>query len=331
MKKTNGLTKAHAVVVASLVAALAMGGAAGCELIVDFDRTKIDAGPPTDGSVVGDGTVDSAGDTNVPDTAAQDSPVETGTDGGADVKTDTGMDAATEAAAEAGPEAGMDAAMEAEAATAASLAITATNNGAFGSQDVGTSSADVVFTVTNSGGTASAAVTIGTSTAAGFILVAGQDNCTGNTVAANNGTCTFKVHFTPLSDGAKSGNATCTGAPNRALTGAGKGLSVAPTPKDFGTVTGPATGAIQTFTVTNNASVTSGTLTFTPGGADLAQFTIVDTNCGGTTVASMMTCTFTGNFTPAAGQTGAKTATVIVNAAAGVGGSTTATLTGTAM
>ncbi len=321
MKKTNGMSKAHAVVVASLVGALAACAAAGCELAVDFDRTKIDAGLPTDASltdVVADTT---GGDNVVPDTST-DAPADTGADSGADVSTDTGVDSAVDA--------GMDAAMEAEAASAASLAITATNTGVFGNQNVGTSGADIVFTITNSGGTVSGTVTTVTAPSASGFILGGQDNCTGNTVAPNNGTCTFKVHFTPTSDGAKSGNVTATGAANFAVTGTGNGLVITPASANFMTVDGGATGTAQVFTITNNASVTSGALTTTPGGADVAQFTFTPDTCNGNAgVPSTMTCTVTADFAPVAGMMGAKNASFSV-AAAGVGGSVSATLTGTA-
>jgi hypothetical protein len=53
------------------VAVLALVGAAGCELIVDFDRSLIDAGAVTDGTFP-----DSAGqDTSVADSAGQDTSV----------------------------------------------------------------------------------------------------------------------------------------------------------------------------------------------------------------------------------------------------------------
>jgi hypothetical protein len=76
-------------VIATLVVAAAT---AGCELIVDFDRTKIDAGAT-------DATVSDV--TNPPIDAPVDSPVDAGkdspADAPADVKVDTGTDAGTDA------------------------------------------------------------------------------------------------------------------------------------------------------------------------------------------------------------------------------------------
>ena len=65
-----------ALVVASGVLAL------GCELIVDFDRTKI----PVEGvdGATSDSSVDASIDTSQPDSAANDSATEASTDSGAD-------------------------------------------------------------------------------------------------------------------------------------------------------------------------------------------------------------------------------------------------------
>jgi hypothetical protein len=69
------------------IAALALLGAAGCELAVDFDRTKIDAGG-IDASFIEGG-----GDTTIP-VDANDAAIEAGTDTGPDTQPiDGGPDA----------------------------------------------------------------------------------------------------------------------------------------------------------------------------------------------------------------------------------------------
>jgi len=337
--KKNVMTKTRAIMMGSLVAAML---AAGCELVVDFDRTKIDGGGPADGSA-SDVAIDTTGDQVSPDTGTDtgadtgtDTGTETGTDGGADADAhETGTDTGTDATDASDASDASDAAAEAEAEAAApQLALTAANTGAFGNQDVGGTTTDVTFTLTNTGGAASSAVTTSITGTGPFTIVNGQDNCNGNPVAANGGTCTFKVRFTPTADGAASGVAHATasmgGAPTVNLTGTGKGLVITPASKNFMTVDGGSIGTSQVFTITNNASVTSGTLTTTPGGADVAQFTFSADTCNGQTVASTMSCTVTGNFTPAGGMMGTKNATLTVAAAAGVGGSAQATLTGSA-
>ncbi len=70
--------------------ALAMG-VAGCELIVDFDRTKIDAG-------AGDGSV-------LPDVSTQDAPAK---DVAADVPGDVGSDVVVSDAGDAGSDGALD-------------------------------------------------------------------------------------------------------------------------------------------------------------------------------------------------------------------------------
>jgi len=87
----------------SRIAALAMmsfalaGSLAGCELIVDFDRTKIDGGPVEagggDGTVVDTGVdIGKDGITMMDAPADQMNPMDTGTDTGADSGVDTGID-----------------------------------------------------------------------------------------------------------------------------------------------------------------------------------------------------------------------------------------------
>lgn len=79
---------------------LALAGAlAGCELIVDFDRTKIDGGTLEGGgeTSTGDTGVDTGVDGTKPDTGT-DAPADTtvqdtGTDTGVDTGADTGADA----------------------------------------------------------------------------------------------------------------------------------------------------------------------------------------------------------------------------------------------
>ena len=90
----------RAVVVVALAASLS---ALGCELALDFDRTKIDGGG-IDASF-GDVTVPETGGGDVVAEAAADAPgeaaAEGGTDAGQDTGTDTGTDAGTDAPADA--------------------------------------------------------------------------------------------------------------------------------------------------------------------------------------------------------------------------------------
>lgn len=109
-----------------LVGAAACAGVAampGCELIVDFDRTKIpltDGGPLEDGTV-SDGSTEDGGDaaTDVtapkPDTGADTGPDGTGMDAGPDVGLDgTVPDAGETGAPDTGLDTGLDSPIDVE-------------------------------------------------------------------------------------------------------------------------------------------------------------------------------------------------------------------------
>lgn len=88
----------RALVIASVL--LASLSITGCQLVVDFDRSRLDAGmdlgpAPTDMSVAID--------------AGTDAGVDAGTDAGVDAGTDAGVDAGTDAGIDAGTDAGLDA------------------------------------------------------------------------------------------------------------------------------------------------------------------------------------------------------------------------------
>ena len=72
--------------------------------------------------------------------------------------------------------------------------MTITGPADFGSVAVGSTGAEVQFTVKNMGGDAAAGLTVAT-TDSQFII--GNDTCTGQTLAAATGSCTFTVTFSP--------------------------------------------------------------------------------------------------------------------------------------
>ncbi len=90
---------------------LALGG---CELVVDFDRSRIveDAGDDAPSDAGDDAAVDDAGadaETDAGDDAAADAGDDAGDDAGMDAGDDAGMDAGDDAGPDAGDDAGMDA------------------------------------------------------------------------------------------------------------------------------------------------------------------------------------------------------------------------------
>ncbi|HSQ66643.1 MAG TPA: hypothetical protein VLM85_25655 [Polyangiaceae bacterium] len=210
--------------------AFALGG---CELIAEFDRSKIDAG-----SLDGSFPDVSQPDVSQPDVNQPDAPADTGTDAGSDAAdaaadvVDAGSDAADAAAdvVDAGSDAGADAsdaASDATAdadATAAMLAISPTP------QDFGTVGADasvsanIIFTVTNNGGSTSGTLTASITGGDSVDFALGTDTCTSTTLGPAS-SCTVAVHFAPLTTGTKSttlqvtdgtttANATLTGTAN---------------------------------------------------------------------------------------------------------------------
>ena len=112
--KMNTTTK-RAIALVSVLGLFGLG--MGCELLVDFDRSKIDAGV-SDASFNTDTPVGDQGtpDVTQPDVASDspaDSGAETGADTGSDTAADTGSD--TGGDADAGGDAGSDAGDAADA------------------------------------------------------------------------------------------------------------------------------------------------------------------------------------------------------------------------
>jgi hypothetical protein len=165
---------------------------------------------------------------------------------------------------------------------------------------VGSTGAVTTFTVTNSGGSASGALTVSLSSAE---FVNANDTCSGTSLAPA-GTCTIAVQLKPTSAGGKSATLLVAGTDGlpvpRTLTGTGitnSALKASPASLDFQTVRVNKTGAAQTVTVTNGGGVATGALTFTKGGADFAVFPIASNTCSAA-LAPGATCTFSVSFAP---------------------------------
>jgi hypothetical protein len=288
----------------------------GCELLVDFDRSKI----PSEGG---------AEDVTVPDGPTGDSAPETGTetstDAPADAPSETTTEAGKDAPSEAAHEGGMDGGPEAEASSAM-MGISPSTGGPASAVEIGSPSATFAFTVTNSGtGTSGTpSVTISGTNMADFSQT---NTCTAGLAAA--GTCTVTVTFTPSINGAESAtlnvSATPGGSAAATLTGTGAGLTIAPTTGTFGpTGADGSSSASQTFTVTNSGPLASGTPAVTLMGPNASSFGVTNNTCSAA-LASLATCTFDVTFTPQA--TGSLTASAQVTASPG--GTASANLTGT--
>ncbi len=198
----------------------------------------------------------------------------------------------------------------------------------FGGVLLGASSANEVFTVTNTGGSASGMLTttIGGGSATEFEKI--SDTCHGQTLAAA-AACTVVVRLTPSARGSRTASITVAGTPGgtaqSSLSGTGlalASLSITPTTQDFGILT-TGTTTTRSFTVRNEGDQTTGALAVAVTGAD---FTVVaPSSCAGVTLAGGVPCTLTIQFAPT--TSGAKTGSLSVTGSPG--GSAPATLTGT--
>jgi hypothetical protein len=199
----------------------------------------------------------------------------------------------------------------------------------------GSSSADTTFTVTNSGGVPSGALTVSSGT--GFVVTA--DGCTGTTLAATTGSCTVHAHFAPALGvlGTEQAALTVSGTPGGTATAnlvgtATTPLSVSPSIGSFPAAAFTAPSAPSAFTVTNASAVAVGPLAVTLGGAAPSAYQLaVGGTCAGATLAGggAASCVVEVSFAPGQGVTGQQLATLVVSG--GVGTSTQAALSGTAV
>ncbi len=169
---------------------------------------------------------------------------------------------------------------------------------------VGATGVVTTFTVTNSGATASGALTVNITGDPAEVLKA-TDTCTGASLAAA-GTCTVGLQLKPTTVGAKSAILTvgATGGNPAVKTVTGTAISSAtltasPVALDFGTVRVNNVGTAQTVTVTNKGGIATGVLTFTKTG-DFGMFPIAANTCSAA-LAPASTCTFTVNYAPTVG------------------------------
>ena len=203
-------------------------------------------------------------------------------------------------------------ALSGTAYSASALAITPTAASDLGSVLVGATGAVTVFTVTNSGDTASGALTVSLSEAE---FIKASDTCTG-AVLAKSATCTIGVQLAPTTVGVKSAILSvgaAGGSPAvKTLTGTGisnVNLTALPVSLDFGSVVVNTTGTAQTVTIANGGGVTTGALTIVKTG-DFGMFPIT----GNTYTAPLAPggkFTFTVNFAPVA-PAGSYTATYTI-------------------
>lgn len=208
--------------------------------------------------------------------------------------------------------------------------------GSFGTVAVGSKSAPVTITVSNSGGTATGVLSASVGGSASAVFTIDSDACSGSPLPAGQ-SCAVKLHFAPTAAGAQQaslgvgdGNVSA----SVALTGTGAmsappgTLAVTPTTQDFGTLATGATSAPVSFTFANGGGTATPPLTVTLTGADAADFQLTDP-CSGKPLNAGASCKVSVVFAPpAVGGVGSKTAS-LAGAAQGLG-TATASLSGTA-
>jgi HYDIN/CFA65/VesB family protein/List-Bact-rpt repeat protein len=200
----------------------------------------------------------------------------------------------------------------------------------FGSVVVGGLSATTAFTVTNTGELPSGSVTTALSGADGGQYQLVSDDCAGHVVAPA-GSCTITVAFAPTTTGMKPVQLTAGASPgggaSSALSGTGippAALAFDPPSNNFGTVdVGAMTTA--TFKLTNTGGQPTSTITTSLLGSNASELALASDGCTNQTLAAGASCNVTVSFAPA--SYGSKSATL--QASAGVGGLTAASLSGT--
>jgi hypothetical protein len=214
------------------------------------------------------------------------------------------------------------------------ISISPANQG-FGSILQMTNGLPLMFTVTNSGGSATGALATSIVGSTEFQITA--DGCNQMTLGPAN-TCTISVRFAPGSAGPKSGTLQVTATPggttSAALSGNGLSpalLSINPTSFTFASTVVTKSSLTQTFTVTNTGGVSAGTttgLSVARGGANPDQFMIVSDTCTPMgTLAAGSSCAVGVAFAPTATATGMQAANL--NVSATPGGTAAASLGGT--
>ena len=208
------------------------------------------------------------------------------------------------------------------------------DHGAFDPLPQGQSSAEATFTVTNTGGATTTALTAMLSgTSAGEFEIS-TDNCTGKTLAGN-AMCAVGVKFAPTAAGSPgvesavlSVAAATGGTATANLSGTALGpaaLSIVSTDQDFLMVVQGQTSAEFLFTITNKGGVTSGALV--SGISPAGEFAVSSNTCDGMTLAANATCKIGVTMTPSG--TGARSASLTVRGSPG--GAAVATLRGTGL
>jgi len=186
------------------------------------------------------------------------------------------------------------------------------NSLGFGNQNVGTTSASKMVSLSNTG---TAALTISSIAITGANAgdFAQTNTCGGNVAAGAN--CSINVTFKPTTTGSRSANVTITdnaaGSPQSvSLTGTGvmSAVMLSPTSLNFGGQLVTTASPAQNITLTNNGTATLNISSIAISGANSGDFS--QTNTCGTSVAAAANCAISVTFKPTA--TGNRAASVAI-------------------
>ncbi len=205
------------------------------------------------------------------------------------------------------------------------------SNANLGSINIGVTGNPTPFTVLNMGAQETGIPTlvlVGTN-ADQFVL--GTNNCAAG--VAGGGSCTVNVVFAPTSRGVKNASVQITTNPGgmafASLTGTGRApasLTATPDALSFGSVVVGTPSSIVTSTFANPGDLATAAPSIAITGANAGDFAVVSNTCSGA-IAGGDSCIVGIAFT--ASQTGARSATLTVNA--GAGAVDTASLSGTGL
>src|SRR5208282_1396832 len=158
------------------------------------------------------------------------------------------------------------------------------------------------------------AAVIGSVTATPPFVVAGDNTCSGQSIAPKK-KCEFEVEFAPATPGAVSDetiDVAYNGAsPAMSLSGTGIAVTLkAPSKETFSPVAAGAVGKSKAIKISNPATVSVNLATTSVVGNDPGAFTITANTCTVTLAAKPANCTITMEFAPKSGATGTQSATV---------------------
>jgi hypothetical protein len=187
--------------------------------------------------------------------------------------------------------------------------------------DLGCTSAMHAFAITNTGSTASGALTTSlTGSDAGSFHIA-TDGCAGQDLAPG-ASCTVDVRFAPTFPGARAAALVVAGTAvtvSVSLVGTGLAaapLSISPSFVDFGVVAPGTTSAPRTITISEQPGCPgTGPVAATLSGIDTGSFAIANDTCTGTSIMGGTSCTLGVTYT--AKPSGTSTASVTVRASPG--------------